>query len=181
MSVAALLEIDARYNKSGYSIFLREQLRDQSSGWPPQARPLFSDRTPDLEILQFSAERAQTLRRSLLARAGGGLTAQKVAALLRIQGRDVDRLRGREHLIAVPSPDSEGWLYPACQFEERRVVPGLDEVIPEFAVKSPWTRLYVLMSNEPALSGRSPIEALKDGDLEAVQQLVRGYGQQGAA
>jgi hypothetical protein len=181
MSVGALLEIDARHNKSGYSIFLREQVQELSSGWPSQVRPLFSDRAPDLEILQFSAERARTQRRSLLARAGGGLTIQKVASLLRIQARDVDRLRVRQHLLAVPNPDSEGWLYPACQFEDRRVVPGLDEVIPEFAVSSPWTRLYVLTSNEPALSGRSPIEALRDGDLEAVRQLVRGYGQQGAA
>jgi hypothetical protein len=131
-------------------------------------------------VVPSMAARASEQRQSLLTRAGGSLTATEVASRLGIDARRVNRLRASDGLLAVP--DSNGnWLYPACQLDGNVVTPGLKEVIAEFAVTNPWTRLYVLISRDSALSGRSPIEALKDGDLEAARRIVRGYGQQGAA
>jgi hypothetical protein len=118
-------------------------------------------------------------QRALLARAGGALTTTQVAQRLNVSEQEVDELRTAGRLLAVPDPDSQGWAYPACQLEGPRIVTGLSEVLSDFAVKSPWTRLYMLISEDPALDGRTPIEALKDVDLELVREIVRGYGQQG--
>jgi hypothetical protein len=118
-------------------------------------------------------------QRALLARAGGGLTTTEVAQRLNVPEQEVDELRTAGDLLAVPDPDGPGWAYPACQFEGPRIVPGLPEVLSDFAVKGPWTRLYVLIGEDPALDGRTPFEALKNGDLEMVREIVGGYGQQG--
>lgn len=118
-------------------------------------------------------------QRALLARAGGGLTIIEVAQRLNVPEQEVDELRTAGRLLAVPDPEGPGWAYPACQFEGPRVVPGLPEVLSDFAVKSPWTRLYVLIGEDPALDGRTPFEALRDGDLDKVREIISGYGQQG--
>jgi hypothetical protein len=118
-------------------------------------------------------------QRALLDRAGGGLTTTEVAQRLNVSEQEVDELRAAGRLVAVPDPDSLGWAYPACQFEGPQIVPGLPEVLSDFSVKSPWTRLYVLIGEDPALDGRTPFEALKDGDLDMVREIVSGYGQQG--
>lgn len=118
-------------------------------------------------------------QRALLVRAGGCLTTTEVAQRLNVPEQEVDELRTAGRLLAVPDPDGAGWAYPACQFEGPRVVPGLPEVLADFAVRSPWTRLYVLIGEDPALDGRTPFEALKNGDLDIVREIVSGYGQQG--
>jgi hypothetical protein len=118
-------------------------------------------------------------QRALLDRAGGGLTTTEVAQRLNVPQQEVDELRTAGRLLAVPDPDGSGWTYPACQFEGPRVLPGLPEVLSDFAVESPWTRLYVLIGEDPALEGRTPFEALKNGDLEMVREIVSGYGRQG--
>lgn len=179
MSASMLLEVEVPQDKSGCSVVLREEIEEPSSGWPSKARALHSDLIAE-PVVDFEAVRAVAQRRSLLSRAGGGLTIRDVATRLGVQEQDVERLRANGRLLAVPGPGGEGWLYPACQFVESAVLPGLDEVIGEFTVNSAWTQLYVLISNDPALSGRSPVEALKDGDIEAARQVVQGYGEQGA-
>jgi hypothetical protein len=118
-------------------------------------------------------------QRALLARAGGGLTTTQVAQRLNVSEHEVDELRATGRVLAVPDPDGGGWAYPACQFEGPRIVPGLSEVLSDFAVRSPWTRLYVLIGEDSALDRRTPIKALKEGDLDMVREIIRGYGQQG--
>lgn len=195
MNAATALEIDT--GKSGRSVILGEpvaeadgnmdrsveQMTRASPGWPSQPPTMYSRIAPQegAEVWHLSAVRETAQRQSLVSRGGGGLTASKAAARLGVQEHEVDRLRVTGGLLAVPNPAGLGWLYPACQFDDGRIVRHLDEIIAEFAVTSVWTRLYVLLSSDPALGGQSPIEALRDGDLEAVRRLVRGYGQQGDA
>jgi hypothetical protein len=186
MSGCALFEIDVCYGRSGKSVLLAEQVRELPTGWPVWGVPqlLYSD----IAVLALGTTgvapsrtgRAWNQCQKLLTRAGGGLTATEIASRLGVDSQRVGRLRETHNLLAVPDPNGN-WLYPACQFEGNEVTPGLKEVLSEFAVTNPWTRLYVLISHDSALSGRSPIEALRDGDLEAVRRIVRGYGQQGAA
>jgi hypothetical protein len=118
-------------------------------------------------------------QRRLLARAGGGVSATQVAQQLNVSEQEVDELRAAGRLLAVPDPDSQELVYPACQFEGPRIVKGLAEGLSDFAIVSPWTRLYVLTSKDPALGGRTPIEALKHGDLDLVRELISVYGEQG--
>ena len=171
---------EQRDNKTGYSDFLHEQRKEPPVGWAPRTQLGQPPNWDDVVVPLSDLIRTAIRRRSLLASGGGGLTATQVASQLGTNTRDVDQLRMSDRLLAVPDPN-QNWLYPAFQFKGNQVVPGLDDVIAGFAVRSPWTRLYVLTSRDPALSGRTLMEALADGDVEAVQKLVCGYGQQGAA
>ncbi len=141
----------------------------------------------DVELEEFIAplprldQRLAARQRALLERAGVGLTITQVAQRLNVSEQDVDELRAANRLLAVPNPDGETWAYPACQLESSKIVPGLAEVLSDFPVKSAWTRLYVLIGEDPALGGRTPIEALRNGDLDMVREIVSGYGEQGGA
>lgn len=130
------------------------------------------------EVPSVSPELAAR-QRALLARAGGGLTATHVAQRLNVSLQKVEEMRVAGRLLGLRDPDNQEWTYPAAQFEGQQIVPGLPELLAEFAVKSAWTQLYVLISKDPALNGRSPIDALKYGDLDAVREIVSGYGEQG--
>ena len=182
--MSATLRIDEQYNRSGYSVVLREQEKTQS-GYSSSPTTLHSDMKAETsevaDVFYLPAARKSQHLRWLVVRAGGGLTSNEIADQLGIELRDVDQMRQTNRLLAVPNPDAEGWVYPKFQLDQGQIVSGLDSVMAEFTVKSPWTRLYVLISSEPALGGRSPIDALKDGDVGMVRRIVRDYGQQGAA
>ena len=137
-------------------------------------RSIYRDRPLDAGLKL--AER----QRSLLQRAGGGLRVREVAQLLRMSPREVEEERAAKALLAVRDPDNGGWIYPACQFKGGRLVSGLPQVLAGFTMQNPWTQLYVLISENPALDGRSPIQALAEGEADAVLSIARGYGEQGA-
>lgn len=120
-------------------------------------------------------------RHALLERAGKGLTISQVGERLNLPADEVDELRNTGRILAVHNLDGRGWVYPACQFDGSQIVPGLADVLSNFTIKNAWTRLYVLIGEDQALGGRTPIEALKDGDLDTVCQIVRDYGQQGGS
>lgn len=141
---------------------------------PEVRRSVFRDRAPDADAKL--AER----QRSLLQRAGGGLRVEEVARLLKLSEREVEQRRAAQSLLAVRDSDSGTWIYPACQFKGGRAVPGLAQVLAGFTMQNPWTQLYVLISEDPALDGRTPVQALAEGETDAVLSIARGYGEQGA-
>lgn len=65
--------------------------------------------------------------------------------------------------------------YPVFQFEGRRQLAGIREVIRtlEPAVASPWTTASWLTSPAPELDDRTPLAALRGGDSEWVIALAR--------
>lgn len=65
--------------------------------------------------------------------------------------------------------------YPVFQFDGRRVLPGMRAVVRALApvVASSWTTASWLTSPAPELDGRTPLEALRAGDVEAVLALAR--------
>ena len=142
----------------------------------------------DVELEEFIAplprldQRLAARQRALLERAGVGLTITQVAQRSNVSRARRGRTASRSNrLLAVPNPDGETWAYPACQLESSKIVPGLAEVLSDFPVKSAWIRLYVLIGEDPALGGRTPIEALRNGDLDMVREIVSGSGEQGGA
>jgi hypothetical protein len=54
-------------------------------------------------------------------------------------------------------------------------IPGLEQLLEEFQMQSPRTRLYILTSPDPACFGVSPIDALRQ-----VRDLIRNYGEMGS-
>ncbi|SPE38988.1 conserved hypothetical protein [Candidatus Sulfopaludibacter sp. SbA3] len=78
-------------------------------------------------------------------------------------------------------PNGSGeYLYPACQFISAGVIPGLDEVLRAFQIRSPWTQLSALLGPAPALGGRTILEAMKSGAIERAIAIAASFGEQAA-
>ena len=116
----------------------------------------------------------------ILQEADGTLTTAEAADLLGI-GEEAVRKRIREGgLIGLRR--GRGYIIPAIQIREGNLVPGLSKVLHAMAITSPWARLNWLLSPEPRLNGRRPIEVLSSGgDVEVVRVAASMVGEQGAA
>jgi len=122
--------------------------------------------------------RGAAVKRELLMDAGGGLTSSQVATVLGITRQAVDKRRIRRTLLAVPTGSGE-YVYPACQFLPEGVLPGVQEVLQAFQVRSPWTQLSALLAPAPALRGKTILEALKSGETERAIAVAASFGEQG--
>jgi hypothetical protein len=134
------------------------------------ASPAVSKLDEKAELLARGAE----LKEELMRRAGGYLSASEVSKLLGISRQAVDKRRRSGKLIAVQIKGDNA--YPRCQFDREGVIPGLQEALASMPIKSPWMRLEWLLTPDDALSGRSPLDALKAGDRESVLRIARGHG-----
>jgi hypothetical protein len=120
-----------------------------------------------------------TVKQELLTSGGGGLTSSQVASALGITRQAVDKRRIRHALLAVPNGSGE-YLYPTCQFTSTGVIPGLDDVLRAFQIRSPWTQLSVLLAPAPGLGGKTILEALKSGAIERAIAIAASFGEQAA-
>jgi len=145
---------------------------------------LLSDLAPlgvDLSAVDPFVEaiaRGAAVKRELLMDAGGGLTPSQVAKVLGLTRQAVDKRRIRRTLLAVPTGSGE-YVYPACQFVPEGVLPGVQEVLQAFQVRSPWTQLSALLAPAPALRGKTILEALKSGETERAIAVAASFGEQG--
>lgn len=64
--------------------------------------------------------------------------------------------------------------YPVFQFDGRRLLPGIDEVVAVLgpAVETPWTIASWLTSPQPALDGATPLTELRADRTERVVDLA---------
>jgi len=146
---------------------------------------LLSDLAPlgvDLSAVDPFVEamaRGAAVKRELLTSGGGGLTSSQVSSALGITRQAVDKRRIRHALLAVPNGSGE-YVYPACQFTADGVIPGLEEVLRAFRIRSPWTQLSALLAPAPALAGKTIAEALKSGVIERAVAVAASFGEQAA-
>lgn len=117
-------------------------------------------------------------RERLIERAGGVLRLGEAAERLGVSPQAVTGRRTRGTILAVPMPNGE-WVYPACQFGEDGLIEGLGAFLQEFRDVSPWTRLSVLLAPSPRHGGKSALELLRDGDVDAARSIAATYGEQG--
>jgi hypothetical protein len=123
--------------------------------------------------------RGAVIKQELLTSAGGSLSSPQVSNALGITRQAVDKRRSRRALLAVPNGSGE-YLYPACQFTPDGVIPGLEEVLRAFQMRSPWTQLSVLLASAPALGGKTILDELKLGEIERAIAVAASYGEQAA-
>ena len=123
--------------------------------------------------------RGAAVKRELLTSGGGCLTSSQVSSALGITRQAVDKRRGRRALLAVPNGSSE-YVYPACQFTSDGVIPGLEEVLRAFQIRSPWTQLSAWLAPAPALGGKTILESLKSGAIERAIAIAASFGEQAA-
>lgn len=130
--------------------------------------------------LLASRLRGIAMRKKLFEAAGGLLSVSKVAAMLGISRQAVDKRRKADQLLAV-NIGKRGFLYPACQFEDDRVIEGVAKILPEMKTLSSWSALRFLVNENDRLDGRTPIQALHQGELERVVGAASQFLEHGAA
>lgn len=138
-----------------------------------------------LAVLQHTDPLAEARLRGLrhqqllLEKAGGALSADQVAALLKISRQAVDKRRKAGRLIGL-STGRHGYLYPACQFTpEGGTVAGLEEVLADLREFSPWMQLAYLMNANTSLDESTPLEEMRKGNIDKVRRAALSYGEQG--
>jgi hypothetical protein len=95
---------------------------------------------------------------------------RETAAMLGVSAASVHQMVYSAELVAVRLGGA--WRFPAWQFSADGVVAGLEEIV------GGWRNSFVRLSiwaGEPSreLGGRTPAEALNDGDVLAVAALSR--------
>jgi Protein of unknown function (DUF2384) len=131
----------------------------------PADEALAQEMTSLIDYFQF--------RRELLA---GSLTAAQVAKLLDLPQQAVADRVARGRLLAVL--DRGVWRFPPWQFDPagpEGVVRGLPAAA--CALRgSPVTKVSWFVQPNSHLGGRRPLDALKAGQIEEVEQAARAYG-----
>ena len=106
----------------------------------------------------------------------GSLSAPEVATLLGTSRQTPhDRARAGTLLGVL---DRGALRFPRWQFDpqgEDGVVGGLPEVLDALRL-SPFGKAYWLSRPNPYLGDRSPVEALKEGELQGVRNLAESVG-----
>jgi hypothetical protein len=114
----------------------------------------------------------------LVRRAGGLKDTDWVATYLSIHPKSVAAKARRNELLAVTRGDRN--LYPAFQFKNGTVVPGVRDILAVLPLRNGWSRLSFLLTRDPGLDDRSPIEAFET-DPEGTIALAGFADTQGAA
>jgi len=131
---------------------------------------------PD-DPLAAAKARGEQAKRDILAAQGELLDASEVARRLRTSETEVHRRRITEVLLALPT-DSGQYGFPAWQFAEDGLLPGLQPVFDAMTIRSPWMRAQFFLTGDLRLNGRRPLDVLRGGDVEAVRRAGAAYGEQ---
>jgi len=108
---------------------------------------------------------------------GDFLPEMKVMDLLGIGFEDMDELVADRRVIVVPWRGNR--YYPAFQFRDGEILPGLAAVLGSLSITDPWETLDWFLAAHPGISG-TPLEALLDGRRDEVLQAI-GRGPDGHA
>ena len=100
--------------------------------------------------------------------------AYRQGDVARLLGKSRQAVSADSSLLRLEMRDGEIG-YPVFQFDGRRALPGIRGVIGILGpvVASPWTIASWLTSASSILDGRTPIQALRDGHIEAVAAAAR--------
>jgi hypothetical protein len=121
-------------------------------------------------------------RHALITAAGGMFDGSDVAKLLGMTPAGVHKRYQAGQLLGIRE-EKRRIGYPALQFDGLRVVRDLPRVLAALAESETdeWSQLRFLAGSNARLGGRSPVEALKAGDVEEVLAAARAFGEHGTA
>jgi hypothetical protein len=120
---------------------------------------------PGVDPLAAARARGVTRRDALLAQAGGVLSPGDVAERTGMSRQTVNNWRRKGQVIALPRGRRD-FVFPACQFVEGRLAPGLDRVLEASALRHPLSQLEMLLAPSARMDGESPLALLRAGRVE---------------
>ena len=119
-------------------------------------------------------------RKRIIEKLGGTLSVEQVSELIGISRQAVDKRRSQNQLIGL-TQGKRGYAYPAFQFEVGKTLDGLKEVLNALSGHDPWMQSSFFANGNDRLNHRTPLDALRQGETEAVVRAAEAYGEQGAA
>jgi len=123
-----------------------------------------------LDPLAGAIARGAEVKTRLAEQAGGLLPVEVVGRMLGITRAAFDKRRAAGKLLAVRVRSD--WHYPACQFHDGEVLPGIPEILAGLSEATGWSVLSFLLAGDDVLDGRTPLAALKDGHLDVIRRLL---------
>jgi len=114
-------------------------------------------------------------QQDLLREAGGLMSSEEVASMLRLTRQAVDKRRQAGKLIAIPQ-GQRGFGYPVCQFDLKGSLLGLDKMLACLDGRDGWTQLTFLLSPHSTPDNRSPLHLMRQGLVATVCKCRRRFG-----
>lgn len=116
-------------------------------------------------------------RKDLLEKEGGSVSAAEIGQMLGgISPQAVNKRRKAGKLLGLPVGKNR-YRYPVWQAEAGRILPGFEEVLGAFGVEDPWMRAAFFLGGNARLGGKRPLDDLREGSAEAVEDAARAYGE----
>jgi hypothetical protein len=142
----------------------------------PEADPALANADPEAAAVARAAAEKRRLLESVPM-----LGARAAAERLGVTPAGVRKARAEGRLLAVEFGGEQ--RYPAFQFGDHAVRPGVREVLAALAavpVAGDWARLDLLTAPDAGEDGRSVAELITAGDVAAALAAVQSYGEAGA-
>ncbi len=118
-------------------------------------------------------------QQDMIRQAGGLISGEEAAGILRLTRQAIDKRRIAGKLIAIPQ-GQRGFGYPVCQFTSRGLLPGLERLLLALDRSDAWMQLTFLLSRNSILGNRSPLELLGEGQVDVVTKAGAMFGEHGA-
>ena len=107
------------------------------------------------------------------------LETGQVCDLLGVSRETVRKKVERKQILALPR-GSEDRAFPAFQFKEGAVLPGVKEVLEILPTDSPFVALSFLLSQSPFFGNKTAIDALQAGMIKQVVAEAGSYLEHGS-
>lgn len=142
--------------------------------------------SPDVGLRKETAmtralARGAVAKQEMIQEAGGCFSSGEVAKLLGITQSGVNLRRSRNSILALPLSGGE-WGFPARQFHDGELRPGLAEVLRAAREKNPWWLLSILLDPLPGSKDAVLLDALDRPEvLVDVLNRIATHGEQGGS
>jgi hypothetical protein len=142
--------------------------------------------SPDVGLQKETAmtralARGAVAKQEMIEEAGGCLSSGEVAKLLRITQSGVNLRRSRNSILAVPLSGGE-WGFPARQFQDGELRPGLADVLRAAGAINPWVLLSILLDPVVGSEDTVLLDALDRPEVRGdILTRIATYGEQGGS
>ncbi len=114
-----------------------------------------------------------------MSKEGGTLSNSEACQQLNCKPQDLAQMRENGHLIGIEVDDH--YVYPTWQFVDGKILPGLDKLFSELKRDGIWTIMIFMLTGDLRLDGKTPLEMLRQGEIEQVIWAASCYGEHSAA
>jgi len=184
--VAKLQDAEVRFVRN-----IRSALQGAVEADPVTAAPQNLIRLTEIAFCQeFPAAKADnrlisamargiTVRRKLREAEGGSLSAEEAARVLGISKAAILKRYHKGWIIAWREERQNAARFPVWQFQDRKVLEGLEEVLQILNAGSrldDFGRMLFFLSKLGFLGKKRPVDCLRAGEVNKVLQAAEGYG-----